>query len=866
MTRRLLLVAVCAGLAFTTMAGQTRPDYPFTPVPFTRVHLSDVFWAPRIETNRTASIPAAFEQCELTGRVDLFVRAAKALRGEALENTNPPGYPFDDTDVYKVIEGASYALSVTPDPKLDAYVDGLIAKIAAAQEPDGYLYTTRTINPKQPHRWAGPDRWVLERDDSHELYNLGHMIEAAVAHHLATGKKTFLNVATRAADLLVKTFGPGRRSTWPGHQITEMALVRLYRVTGNEEYLKLSKFLLDERGPGPDPKNPTGFPGGERANPRGLAYNQAQEKVVDQDEPVGHAVRATYMYSGMTDVAALTGDEKLRAASRRIWDYLIKSKLYITGGIGASGSGEAFGKPYELPNMTAYNETCASVGMDFWAHRLFLLEGDAQYIDVMERTLYNGLISGVSLDGKTFFYPNPLESIGQHARSPWFGVACCPGNITRFMASVPGYMYALRPATLRQAQGRPEQGREATGAGQADALYVNLFAAGTAEIDLAGAKVRVTQETRYPWDGRVKMTLTPDRATRFTMNVRIPGWTRDEPVPSDLYRFLDTRKASATIAVNGRPVPMTLDKGYVAIARTWRPGDVVELDLPMPVRRVAAHSNVEADRDRVALQRGPIVYAAEWPDNPNGRVRNIVLPDSSALAAEFRPDLLNGVTVITGRAFGLSHNEDGTVKKAEQPFMAIPYATWANRGRGQMAVWLARADSAARPTPYPTLATTSTIEASPVRGRGKNPRNMIDGEEPASSADPTSYFDWWPVQGWSAACDQPAGGQGQRRQCSKGEWIEMTFKAAATVSQTDIYWFDDTGRGGVRVPASWKLSYKDGDEWKPVETTGPFGVARDGWNGLTFKPVETSALRLEVVMQPGFSAGVQEWKIKESKK
>ncbi len=346
-----------------------------------------------------------------------------------------------------MIEGASYSLSVTPDPKLDAYVDGLIAKIAAAQEPDGYIYTTRTIDPKNPHRWAGPERWVFERDDSHELYDLGHLFEAAVAHHLATGKRTLLNVAIKAADLLVATFGPGKRTIWPGHQITEMALVKLYRVTGKEAYLTLAKFLLDERGPGP-------YPEGERANPRGLNYNQAQLKVIEQSEPVGHAVRAVYMYSGMADVAAVTGDETMRAAGKRIWDYLVTSKLYLTGGIGASGSGEAFGQPYELPNMTAYNETCASVGMDFWNHRLFLLEGDAKYIDVMERTLYNGLVSGVSLDGKTFFYPNPLESNGQHARQEWFGVACCPGNITRFMPSVPGYLYATR----------------------GDSLYVNLYA------------------------------------------------------------------------------------------------------------------------------------------------------------------------------------------------------------------------------------------------------------------------------------------------------------------------------------------------------------------------------------------------------
>jgi DUF1680 family protein len=835
------VLLLCLPLLSSQAQSPTKPDYPFKPVPFTSVHLNDVFWAPRIETNRTATIPVAFQQCEKTNRVYHFERAAAALRGEELTDKRPPGYPFDDTDLYKVIEGASYTLSVHRDPKLEAYVDGLIAKIAAAQEPDGYLYTTRTINPKEPHRWAGAERWVLERDDSHELYDLGHLFEAAVAHYLATGKRTFLDVAIKAADLLVKTFGPGKRSTWPGHQITEMALVRLYRVTGNEEYLKLAKFLIDERGPGPDPASPTKFPGGEQANPRGLQYNQAHLKVIEQTEPVGHAVRATYMYSGMADIAALTGDEAVRAAGKRIWDHLMRSKLYITGGIGASGSGEAFGRPYELPNMTAYNETCASVGMDYWAHRLFLLEGDAQYIDVMERTLYNGLISGVALDGRTFFYPNPLESNGQHARSEWFGVACCPGNITRFMASVPGYVYARR----------------------GDALYVNLFAGGTADIELDGGKLKVVQDTRYPWDGLVKLTVQPDRARQFVINVRIPGWARNQPVPSDLYRFLDPQAKPASIEVNGRPVTMTIDKGYAAIQRTWQPGDVVTINLPMDVRRVVAHESVEADRNRVALQRGPIVYAAEWPDNPNGKVRNIVLPDSAALSTTFRADLLNGVQVITGKAFGMSEDEQGAIRKAEQPFMAIPYATWANRGRGQMTVWLARVDSAARPTPYPTVATSSTVTVSPLpSGRGKNPRNIVDGEEPPNSADSSAYFDWWPVQGWSPACDEPPAPQRQRRQCSKMEWVEMAFAKPSAVSQSEIYWFDDTGRGGVRVPASWRLLYKDGDEWKPVQTSDSLGVARDGWNRITFTPVTTTALRLEVVMQPQYSAGLQEWKVK----
>jgi hypothetical protein len=409
------------------------------------------------------------------------------------------------------------------------------------------------------------------------------------------------------------------------------------------------------------------------------------------------------------------------------------------------------------------------------------------------------------------------------------------------MASVPGYIYATK----------------------GDTVYVNLFAAGSADIDTPSGKLKVVQETRYPWDGAVKMTVSPARARRFAFNIRIPGWARNEPVPSDLYRFMDPNSTAATVKVNGAAVPMTLDKGYVTVLRTWKPGDVIDVDIPMPVRRVIANPNVEADRDRVALQRGPIVYAAEWVDNPNGKTRNIVLPDGNALTTEFKPGLLNGVQVIKGRSFGLARTESGSVTKSEQEFMAIPYATWANRGRGQMNVWLARTDAAARPTPFPTVASKSTVTASPPpTGRGKNVRPIIDGEEPGSSAEGGSYFDWWPVQGWSQACDAQ-GAQPARRQCSKGEWIEMTFAEAASVSQTEIYWFDDAAnRGGVRVPSSWKLLYKDGADWKPVETGDTFGVARDGWNRLTFKPVTTTALRLELVMQPAFSAGVQEWKVK----
>jgi DUF1680 family protein len=653
--------------------GSARHEYPIKPVPFTDVHVSDEFWAPRIEINRTVSIPTAFDQCERPGRIENFVRAAQVLRGANLQDRHPPGFPFDDTDPYKVIEGASYALSVHPDPKLEAYVDSVIQKIGAAQEPDGYLYTTRTIDPQHPHEWAGNERWVKEEVLSHELYNAGHLYEAAYAHFQATGKRTLLDIALKNADLLVSVFGPGKRKIYPGHQIVEMGLVKLYRVTGKREYLNLAKFMLDSRG-------------------GGSPYNQADAAVVEQKEAEGHAVRATYMYSGMADVAAMTGDQAYLHALDSIWENVVNRKLYITGGIGALGKGEAFGADYQLPNMTAYNETCAAVGSAFWNHRIFLLHGYAKYMDVFERTLYNGLISGVSLDGKTYFYPNPLESNGQHQRSPWFGVACCPGNITRFMPSIPGYVYA----------------------GQNDTLYVNLFMSSTAKIALEnGQKLQVTQSTGYPWSGEVKLALDPEQTGAFTVKVRIPGWARNDVVPGDLYRFADSNDAAAKIRVNGKEQPAAaLQDGYAAIRREWRKGDTLEISLPMPVRRIRANSKVAADQQRIALQRGPIVYAAEWADSPDRHVRNILLREDQPLQAEWKPKLLKGVTVLEGKVTAYRYDAAHKLQHSDVSFAAIPYYAWANRGPGQMEVWIAEQEPAVHPTPYPSLASGSKVTKS----------------------------------------------------------------------------------------------------------------------------------------------------------
>jgi len=624
-------------------------DYPIRPVPFTEVTLSDAFWAPRLEINRTVSIPYALRMNEETGRVDNFRKAARLLTGPH------KGRRFNDSDVYKSMEATAYALRLRPDPALEKTLDDLIALIARAQEPDGYLFTTRTNDPAHPAPGSGPERWSNLRV-SHELYNVGHMYEAAVAHFQATGKRTFLAIAEKNAALILRTFGtgPGQRRGFPGHQEIEIGLAKLYRATGNRAYLDLAKFFLDERGH---------YFGGERHSPDDPfavydsdEYMQNHKPVVEQDAAVGHAVRAMYMYSGMADVAALGGYPEYVAAIDRLWLDVAGRKQYLTGGVGARSGSEAFGDAYELPNAEAYTETCAAIGNALWNYRLFLLHGESQYMDVFERVLYNGLLSGVSLTGDRFFYQNPLESSGGYARSPWFEVACCPPNMTRFLPSLPGYVYATK----------------------GDVVFVNLFIAGSGSFDLGGRAVAITQKTRYPWDGAVKLTVAGEAPGPFELAVRIPGWARGEAMPTDLYGFLDSADEAPALMVNGQAVNLDIRDGYARIRRDWTSGDAVELFLPMPVRRVVANEGVAEDRGRVALQRGPLVYAVEGVDNGD-RVFSLILPDAASLSAEFRPDLLNGVAVIKGEGI-----------------LAVPYHVWANRGPGQMLVWLPRTAAAVR--------------------------------------------------------------------------------------------------------------------------------------------------------------------------
>ena len=627
-------------------------DYPLTPVLFTAVRVDDGFWLPRMETNRRVTLESDIRKCEETGRIDNFAKAAALMPGEFM------GMVYNDSDVYKVIEGAAYTLAMHPDPALDRYLDGVIAKIAAAQEPDGYLYTARRLlAPEKMPEQAGKERWSNEKD-SHELYNAGHLYEAAVAHFQATGKRTLLEVAIRNADLVRREFAPGKHEDPPGHQVIEIGLCKLYRTTGEKKYLDLAKFLIDARG---------------RADTHRLygAHYQDHKPVVEQDEAVGHAVRAAYLYSGMADVAALTGDPEYLRAIDRIWENVACRKIYLTGGIGATRGGEAFGGDYELPNKSAYNETCASIANVLWNYRMFLLHGDSKYLDVLERTLYNGVLAGVALQGDRFFYPNPLACDKGYERSPWFDCACCPTNIVRFIPSLGGYVYAAR----------------------GNDVFVNLFIGGSGELTPGGRIVKITQRTNYPWDGRIAITIDPDVPGEFALNVRIPGWARGKPVPGDLYAYLDPAAEPVGLQVNGRDEPLSLRNGFAVVQRQWRKGDLVELSLPMPIRRVLANEAVKEDAGRVALERGPLVYAVEGADND--QIFGMVIPDEATLVAERRDGLLGGITVIKGNVLRAVSNEAGVPRITPAPMLAIPYYAWGNRGPNEMNVWFSRtADSA----------------------------------------------------------------------------------------------------------------------------------------------------------------------------
>lgn len=789
MSRRVVLcavVALCLHLSPTWSADP--PHRKLKAVPFTDVKVRDSFWAPRLQTNREKSLPHNFKWCEETHRFANFAVAA------GLEQGKFEGIYFNDSDVYKVLEGAAYSLADHPDPVLDKMTDEVISKIAAAQRPSGYLNTYYTL--------VEPGKEWTDCGVKHEMYCAGHLIEAAVAHFRATGKRNLLDVAIKFADYLDNLFGPGKRTDVPGHEELELALVKLYELTGEERYLKLSQFYLQARG------NPANRPGlyGE--------YCQDHCPVADQTEIVGHAVRAMYLYSGVADVAAYTGDEPFVAAMKRLWDDVVGHKMYITGGVGARHEGESFGAPYELPNDSAYCETCAAIGLALWAHRLNLLHADAQYADVLERVIYNGVLSGIGMDGEHFFYVNPLAADGSHHRQPFYPCACCPTNVVRFLPSLPGYLYATSQ----------------------DGIVVNLYAAGEATAHYDNMQVGLRQETEYPWEGRVRLTVSPPAEKKFTLRLRIPQWCH-----------------GATWKVNGQAATHSqLESGYAVITRTWKPGDVVELELPMEVERIEAHPQVAADAGRVAVQRGPLVYCFEGVDNGN-RVANIVLDRDPQFRVERQDKLLGGIRTIQARSRG------------GREVTAVPYFAWDHREPGPMQVWVrqdgkprepAAADanwngllyrpldaSTLGPSEPPQLSDLLSPSASHCWQRD-SVAALMDGREPKSSHDESlPRFTWWDHQGTS-------------------EWVQYDLEKPLTVSAVSVYWFDDRPQGGCRVPASWKVFYNmQNNDWREVTGASEYGTVLDQYNRTSFDPVTTTGLRIVVQLAPGSSGGILEWKI-----
>lgn len=819
---------LCGTALLAVLAAHARTDYPVRAADMTNVTVTGGFWLPRFETNRLVTVWADLEKCELA-RIPNFTNAACHLWGTF------KGIPFDDSDVYKVIEGAAYTLATHPDPKLEAYMDRLIAEIAKAQEPDGYLYTARTLGftytdkatGKPTFGMMGPTRWS-NCPASHELYNVGHLYEAAVAYYEATGKRTLLDVAIRSADLVDRTFGPGptQLKAVPGHEEIELALVKLYRVTGEERYLRLARHFIARKGvSGSDRRVAAVFTQdgrlekSEDMNMPG-AYCQNHRPVVEQREAVGHAVRAGYLYCGMADVAALTGDEAYARANAALWANVVGKKLHLNGGIGARPKGEAFGGDYELPNEGAYLETCAAIANALWNQRLFLSTGDAKYIDILERVIYNGFLSGISMSGDEFFYPNPMASAGGYRRSKWFGCSCCPVNVVRFIPQIAQFAYASAGETA----------------------YVNLFVESDAKLCLKGGCVKLSQRTDYPWTGMSAIAVTPaSDGQDFTLNVRVPGWCVGRPVPSDLYtQAVPGSAGDFKVRVNGQPFSFAPQMGYCAIRRRWKAGDKVEVAMDMPVRRIKAHDAVAADRGRLAVERGPILWCAEGVDN-GGRARNLVVaPDAKFSAA---------TVDVCGVRMPALVTEGRPVRMGLKSFMAgepravklVPYFAWCHRGAGEMQTWFPVSADVLRGGKFDLETEMSHLND------GENLHALYDGVMPAGGAafDPRqARCTFWPHLGTE-------------------EWLCVTLPVAEAVTGVDVFWFDDEPVGRCRVPAAWRVQTRSAaaTEWQDAAADCP--IVKGGWSRVDFgKAVTASQIRLLVTLRPGSSAGLCELRLR----
>lgn len=639
--KRIVVLALLAGILISAKA---QPSFQkLYPVNYANVSITDPFWKPKMETVATATLEACVNYTQhKTGRIRNFEKAALRLGKHE-------GIYFDDSDVYKAIEAIAYSLKNHPDATLIKITDEWIDKITAAQLPDGYLNTYYVLTDTSK-RWSDMEK--------HEDYCAGHLIEAGIAYYNTTKKDKLLNTAIRFANHIDSTFRLRNRPWVSGHQEIELALMKLYHHTQNKRYLQLSNWFLNQRGKGYG---------------KGVIWDQWKDPdycqdglpVKDQRKITGHAVRAMYLYTGAADVAAVTNDSGYIEAMNSVWQDVVYRHMYITGGIGAQGTNEGFGRAYDLPNAAAYCETCASVGMVFWNQRMNMLTGYSKYIDVLERSLYNGALDGLSLSGNRFFYGNPLASSGSNSRKEWFGTACCPSNIARLVSSLGNYIYGTSHNTI----------------------WVNLFVGSKAGISLDKNDIAITMETGYPWKGNVKLRISPAKKQAFELRIRMPGWL-NEPAPGDLYRYESKEISEPIIKVNGQIAPYSIANGYAVIKRMWKKDDAVSMVLPMTVKRIISNPAVIQNKDRIALQYGPLVYCVEGADN-NDAALNLVVPANTVFETAFAPSLLGGVNTICFDAPVLTISSNGeSVSAVKRKIIAIPYFSWNNRGSNAMQVWL----------------------------------------------------------------------------------------------------------------------------------------------------------------------------------